>query len=77
MNQLKFLTSIFFLFALLTSCDTKQEEVPQKPNILFIAVDDLRIELGCYGNEHIQSPNLDKLASQGFLFTRHYVGVPT
>ena len=49
----------------------------QKPNILFIAIDDLRPELGCYGNEHIISPNIDKLADQGYLFTNHFVNVPT
>ncbi len=43
-----------------------------KPNILFIAVDDLRPELGCYGNNQIKSPNIDKLASEGLLFNRAY-----
>lgn len=38
-----------------------------KPNVLFIAIDDLRPELGCYGNDHIKSPNLDKLASEGMV----------
>jgi arylsulfatase A-like enzyme len=46
-------------------------------NVLFIAVDDLRTELGCFGLDHVQSPHLDRLASQGMLFTRHYVQVPT
>jgi iduronate 2-sulfatase len=43
------------------------------PNVLFIAVDDLRPELGCYGATHIKSPALDQLAREGRLFQRHYV----
>ncbi len=43
-----------------------------KPNILFIPVDDLRPELGCYGNTIIQTPNIDELARQGVAFTRTY-----
>jgi len=43
-----------------------------KPNILFIPVDDLRPELGCYGNKIIQTPNIDKLAKNGIVFNRAY-----
>jgi len=42
-------------------------------NILLICVDDLRPELGCYGNSIIQTPNIDKLASSGYVFNNHYV----
>ncbi len=45
---------------------------PSKPNILFIAVDDLRLELGCYGVKEIKSPNLDRLAATGVAFNRAY-----
>lgn len=46
-----------------------------KPNILFIAVDDLRPDLGCYGVSHIYSPNIDRLANQGVKFEHAYVNV--
>jgi arylsulfatase A-like enzyme len=44
----------------------------QKRNILFIAVDDLRPELGCYGQKHIISPNMNALAQEGTLFEYAY-----
>jgi len=43
-----------------------------KPNVLFIAVDDLRPELGCYGSDIAITPNLDRLAENGLLFERAY-----
>ena len=47
-------------------------EIPRKPNILFIAVDDLRPELGCYGSPIAVTPNLDAIAKGGLLFNRAY-----
>lgn len=47
-----------------------------RPNILFIAVDDLRPELGCYGNRIIKSPNIDRLAAESVIFSRAYCNVP-
>lgn len=49
----------------------------QHPNVLLICVDDLRPELACYGKDYISSPNIDRLASQGRIFGRHYVQAPT
>ncbi|MGJ8762349.1 MAG: sulfatase [Polaribacter sp.] len=48
------------------------QKISKKPNILFIGIDDLRPELGCYGSEIAISPNLDKLAGQGLLFENAY-----
>lgn len=52
-------------------------EKETRPNVLFIAVDDLRAELGAYGKNYVISPNMDALASEGSLFMNHYVQVPT
>jgi iduronate 2-sulfatase len=46
--------------------------VARRKNILFIAIDDLRPELGCYGHPMVKSPNIDELAKNGILFERTY-----
>ena len=43
-----------------------------RPNILFIAIDDLRPEIGAYGASYIKSPNMDRLAKSGMVFDRAY-----
>jgi iduronate 2-sulfatase len=48
------------------------DAAPQKPNVLFLVVDDLRPELGCYGKDYIKSPNIDRLAQAGMVFNRAY-----
>ncbi len=53
-----------------------REEPPQQRNILFIAVDDLRPELGCFSASHIHSPNIDRLAERGMMFTNAHCNVP-
>lgn len=43
-----------------------------KPNILFIAVDDLRPQLGCYGDPDAVTPHMDAIATKGTVFNRAY-----
>jgi|WetSurMetagenome_2_1015567.scaffolds.fasta_scaffold54837_2 arylsulfatase A-like enzyme len=52
-------------------------QAQNRTNIVFICVDDLRTELGCYGNSPAITPNLDRLASDGSLFINHFANVPT
>lgn len=83
MYALRFFAYCLFFMLILPGCKSRQSGAPEeqnkesRPNILFIAIDDLRAELGCYGAEKVQSPNLDRLAAEGFLFNNHYVAVPT
>lgn len=65
---------LLLLFVLLVPA---QGFVADRPNVLFIAVDDLRPELACYGKQHIHSPNIDRLAASGVLFERAFCMVPT
>ena len=48
----------------------------QKPNVLFIPIDDLRPQLCCYGREQMVSPNIDRVAHDGVVFTRSFCQVP-
>lgn len=79
-----FLISLFISFLsviLLWSCRSQVMRSEQmlsmpKPNILFIAVDDLRPELNCYGKAQIISPHIDQLAAESLIFNRAYCQVP-
>ena len=50
--------------------------VVQKPNILWINCDDLGVELSCYGNSDVKTPNMDHLSSQGIRYTNAHAASP-
>jgi arylsulfatase A-like enzyme len=76
---MKNLLAILILFAVaagLKSFANNADAAENKPNILFIAIDDLRSELGCYGKKHIKTPNIDRLAANAVLFEHANCMVP-
>ncbi|MEG1586500.1 MAG: sulfatase-like hydrolase/transferase, partial [Bacteroidales bacterium] len=54
-----------------TACSANSDQTMQK-NILFIAVDDLKPLLGCYGDKIAQTPNIDKIAQKGTIFSNAF-----
>lgn len=78
MSHVRFIIPALALSAgINSSCDSKQERENEnpKPNIIYILADDLGYgDLGSYGQEKIHTPNLDRMASEGMRFTRHYSG---
>ena len=72
---------LFFLISILTlSCkqkEPKETDTAQntEPNIIYILADDLGYgDLGCYGQQKIKTPHIDRMASEGIRFTDHYAG---
>lgn len=78
MKSTLYLLPVLFLLPL--SCKeqkTEETSATVKPNIIYILADDLGYgELGVYGQEKIETPNIDALAHNGMLFTQHYTSAP-
>ncbi len=73
--RLSLLSLVFTLFFSCEKPNQKTETNASKPNIIYILADDLGYgDLGVYGQQKISTPNIDRLASQGMLFTQHYSG---
>ncbi|MFV0590368.1 MAG: sulfatase [Draconibacterium sp.] len=72
----KIFSKLFLLFVILALSGQTDAQNKDKPNVLFIVVDDLRPELACYGHSQIKSPNIDKLAEGGLIFDRAYCNIP-
>jgi arylsulfatase A-like enzyme len=76
-TRIKIIILILVSSMAITACQEQKREKPKKPNIIYILADDLGYgELGCYGQQKIETPNIDKLAENGMRFTQHYSGSP-
>jgi len=76
--RLAIVTTVLLVLSL--SCRTtgsRLEPGRERPNIVYILADDLGwAELGCYGQERIRTPHIDRIAAEGVRFTQHYAGAP-
>ena len=63
---------LFLVITLLVGLEANSDRVP---NIIYILADDLGYgDLSCMGQKHFNTPNIDRLAKEGMLFTQHYSG---
>jgi len=76
MNKTGIICGVSLLSPLVVFCKEKQK-LPEHPNIIYILADDLGYgDLGCYKQVKIETPNIDRLAANGILFTQYYNGSP-
>ena len=74
MERFKIIITGALLFFVVTT-SAQQKTKPKQPNIIFILADDLGYaDIGCYGQQKIETPNIDALANQGLKFTQYYSG---
>jgi arylsulfatase A-like enzyme len=70
-----FLARLICLSVLLTLHQAATAQQQTRPNVIFILADDLGYgDLGCYGQQKIETPNIDRLAKEGLRFTQFYAG---
>ena len=73
------LTKTFLPIAILAcgQAEAVAQRKQQKPNIIYIMCDDMGYgDLGCYGQQYILTPNIDRMAKEGMRFTQAYAGAP-
>ncbi len=72
-----FFALFVFMMAERSFANSNADRTDSRWNVVFMLADDLGWgELGCYGQEKIPTPNIDRLAADGMRFTQHYSGAP-
>lgn len=80
MNRFVFIPPLLATLALVIAANQARAgaiDTPRRPNVLFIAIDDLRNDLGVLGASHARTPRLDAFAATARVFSHHFVQVPT
>jgi len=77
-KKIKYFMVFFFFSAIFVPCSlAKNASLNEKPNVLLITIDTLRPDrLSSYSHEHLKTPNIDRLASSGVVFTRAFAHTP-
>ena len=71
----RFATHVMVLSAVVVAWSFSAHAAEERPNIIYIMADDLGYgDLGCYGQNRIKTPHIDRLAAEGLKFTDHYAG---
>lgn len=73
---MKNLAIIILVVLFLTSCTTQKKEIVERPNILWIAVEDMSCHFGYNGEKLVKTPHVDRLASEGIVYQNAYVTAP-
>lgn len=69
------LLAILLAMSVIVCCPKNESPASEKPNILWIYIEDMNPWFGCYGDQTVPTPNVDQLAGEGVLFESCYVPV--
>ena len=75
-RMMVFLSAATAMFGAVVSVQTAEAGGTRRPNILWLAGENIKLDLGCYGEKLVRTPNLDRLAAEGVRFTRVFCTGP-